>query len=116
MLDFCPSLAGPTTNSNRSEAWSVEPFITCKMVAQADPVTASSGGSALRSLWNHGAVARIVDPKPWFRARRDEQLERLEALLANAASEAERSEVVERMAEVRREYRREVRGSRPIRW
>jgi len=62
------------------------------------------------------AVAKVVDPKPWFRARRDEQLERLEVLLANAASEAERSEVEQRMAEVRKEYRREVRRSRPVPW
>ena len=73
------------------------------------------GSSALRYLWNDGVVARVVDPKPWYRARRDEQLERLEAMLADAANDKERSEVEGRMREVRKEYRREVRR-RPIPW
>ena len=54
---------------------------------------AARGSSALRCLWNHGVVARVVDPKPWYRSRRDEQLERLEAILADAVNDKERSEV-----------------------
>jgi hypothetical protein len=76
---------------------------------------AGRGSSALRCLWKHGVVARVVDPKPWHRARRDEQLERLEAILADAANDKERSEVEGRMKEVRKQYRREVRRH-PIRW
>jgi len=63
-----------------------------------------------------GSVARVVDPKSWLRARRDEQLERLKALLAHATNSDERSEVEERMKEVRKEYRREVRRSRHLPW
>lgn len=61
-------------------------------------------------------MARVVDPKPWYRVRRDEQLERLVAMLADAANDEERSEVEERIKEVRKEYRREVRRSRAIPW
>jgi len=61
-------------------------------------------------------VARVVDPKPWYQARRDKQLERLRAMLADASNDEERSEVEERMKDVRKEYRREVRRSRPIPW
>jgi hypothetical protein len=79
---------------------------------------------ALATEWQFGvslcgtmvSVARVVDPKPWYRARRDEQLERLEAMLAPAASDDERAAVARQIAEVRKEYRREVRRSRPIPW
>lgn len=74
----------------------------------------ATGSSALP--WQDGVVARVVDPKPWFQARRDEQLERLNSLLADAATEEERSEIEERIKDVRKEYRRELRRSRPVRW
>ena len=61
-------------------------------------------------------MGKIIAPKPWLRARRDEQLKRLHSSLANASTDDERTDIEERMKEVRKEYRRDLRNSRRVPW
>jgi len=61
-------------------------------------------------------VAKIIDPKPWLRARRDAQLQRLEDQLASAGGDEDIATIHEAMKVVRREYRKQLRRSRMLPW